>query len=96
MTQFFRVDDMFDFDNASFSHTVNDRKVSPVIKPAAQLVYTNYYFYVHYLPLVAIFIASLELLFLFNVQYLACADCEVGPMGYHNVNTKHTYIAIAR
>ena len=33
VTQFFRVDDMFDFDNASFSHTVNDRKVSLVTLP---------------------------------------------------------------
>lgn len=31
-----------------------------------------------------------------DVKYLACADCEIGPIGYYNMNTKISYIALAR
>ena len=31
-----------------------------------------------------------------NVKYLACADCEIGPVGYYNINTKISYVAMAR
>ncbi|KAL0277613.1 UNVERIFIED_CONTAM: hypothetical protein PYX00_004846 [Menopon gallinae] len=31
-----------------------------------------------------------------DIKYLACADCEIGPVGYHNLNTKVSYIALAR
>ncbi|CAB4054420.1 RABIF [Lepeophtheirus salmonis] len=44
--QYYRVEDMFDFDNVGFSHTVDDTK------------------------------------------FLACADCEMGPIGWHSLSTK--------
>ena len=44
--EFFRVDDMFDFDNLGFTNTVENRK------------------------------------------YLSCADCDLGPLGYHDLTTK--------
>uniref|UniRef100_A0A182QXS2 Guanine nucleotide exchange factor MSS4 n=1 Tax=Anopheles farauti TaxID=69004 RepID=A0A182QXS2_9DIPT len=31
-----------------------------------------------------------------NRKYLICADCEVGPIGYHDLETKKSYIALAR
>lgn len=31
-----------------------------------------------------------------DVKYLACADCEIGPVGYYNMNTKVSYVALAR
>ena len=54
LSQFYRVEDMFDFDNVGFSKTVD------------------------------------------NMKYLICADCEAGPIGYHDLNTKKCYVAISR
>lgn len=31
-----------------------------------------------------------------NCKYLICADCEMGPVGYHDVTTKCCYIALKR
>ncbi|XP_053664473.1 guanine nucleotide exchange factor MSS4 homolog [Anopheles marshallii] len=31
-----------------------------------------------------------------NRKYLTCADCELGPIGYHDLETKKSYIALAR
>ncbi|XP_058453344.1 guanine nucleotide exchange factor MSS4 homolog [Malaya genurostris] len=31
-----------------------------------------------------------------NVKYLICADCEVGPVGYHDLQTKQCFIALDR
>ena len=31
-----------------------------------------------------------------DIKYLACADCEIGPVGYYNMNTKISYVALAR
>ncbi|KZC10503.1 PREDICTED: guanine nucleotide exchange factor MSS4 homolog [Dufourea novaeangliae] len=31
-----------------------------------------------------------------NVKYLACADCERGPVGWHDLTTKKSYIALSR
>lgn len=31
-----------------------------------------------------------------NWKYLICADCEMGPVGYHDVTTKCCYIALKR
>ncbi|XP_012146816.1 RAB interacting factor STRAT isoform X2 [Megachile rotundata] len=31
-----------------------------------------------------------------NVKYLACADCERGPVGWHDLSTKKSYIALSR
>lgn len=31
-----------------------------------------------------------------DIKYLACADCEIGPVGYYNMNTKVSYVALAR
>lgn len=31
-----------------------------------------------------------------DIKYLACADCENGPVGYHDLNTSKSYIAHAR
>ncbi|XP_012287209.1 guanine nucleotide exchange factor MSS4 [Orussus abietinus] len=31
-----------------------------------------------------------------NVKYLACADCEQGPVGWHDLTTKKSYIALSR
>lgn len=31
-----------------------------------------------------------------NVKYLACADCEKGPVGWHDLATKKSYIALTR
>ena len=46
VTEFFRVEDMFDFDNLGFTNTVG------------------------------------------NMKYLSCADCDLGPLGYHDLTTK--------
>jgi len=54
VNQFFRVEDMFDFDNLGFTNTVDTTK------------------------------------------FLSCADCDVGPLGYHNLTTKISYVALAR
>lgn len=52
--QFYRVDDMFDFENLGFSNTVG------------------------------------------NIKYLICADCEIGPIGWHSLDTKKSYVALSR
>ncbi|XP_015116155.1 guanine nucleotide exchange factor MSS4 homolog [Diachasma alloeum] len=31
-----------------------------------------------------------------NVKYLACADCEIGPIGYVDQSTKMFYVALSR
>ncbi|XP_066581259.1 guanine nucleotide exchange factor MSS4 homolog [Prorops nasuta] len=31
-----------------------------------------------------------------NVKYLACADCERGPVGWHDLGSKKSYIALSR
>lgn len=31
-----------------------------------------------------------------NVKYLACADCERGPVGWHDLSTFRSYIALCR
>lgn len=31
-----------------------------------------------------------------NCKYLSCADCDAGPVGYYNMNTKHSYVALSR
>lgn len=31
-----------------------------------------------------------------SVKFLVCADCELGPIGYHDIPTKKSYIALAR
>ncbi|XP_076651463.1 RAB interacting factor STRAT [Halictus rubicundus] len=31
-----------------------------------------------------------------NVKYLACADCERGPVGWHDLATKKSYISLSR
>ena len=54
LAQFYRVEDMFDFDNVGFSKTVD------------------------------------------NMKYLICADCDAGPIGYHDLNTKKCYVALSR
>jgi len=54
LDQFYRVEDMFDFDNMGFTNTVE------------------------------------------HIKFLSCGDCEVGPLGYHNLQTKKSYLALAR
>ncbi|XP_059098460.1 guanine nucleotide exchange factor MSS4 homolog [Tigriopus californicus] len=54
LSQFYRVEDMFDFDNIGFSHTVGD------------------------------------------IKYLICADCEIGPVGWHSISSKKCYVALTR
>ncbi|XP_034825996.1 guanine nucleotide exchange factor MSS4 homolog [Maniola hyperantus] len=29
-------------------------------------------------------------------KYLSCADCDAGPVGYYDMNTKHSYVALCR
>ena len=29
-------------------------------------------------------------------KYLSCADCDLGPIGYHDLNTKFSYVALSR
>lgn len=31
-----------------------------------------------------------------SIKYLVCADCELGPIGYHEITTKKSYIALER
>lgn len=31
-----------------------------------------------------------------NVQYLACADCERGPVGWLDLSTRKSYVALSR
>lgn len=31
-----------------------------------------------------------------NLKYLTCADCEIGPIGWHSLETKKTYVALSR
>ena len=31
-----------------------------------------------------------------SLKYLICADCEVGPLGWHCISTKKNYVALAR
>ena len=31
-----------------------------------------------------------------EVKYLICADCEAGPIGYHDLRTKKSYVALSR
>lgn len=31
-----------------------------------------------------------------NVKYLSCADCERGPVGWYDLSTKKSYIALSR
>ncbi len=52
--EFFKVNDMFDFDNVGFSNTVR------------------------------------------NIKYLACADCDVGPIGYHTIDDRASFVALDR
>jgi len=54
VTKFYRVDDMFHFDNIGFSNTVG------------------------------------------NYKFLSCADCDLAPIGYHDISTRLSYIAIDR
>jgi len=54
LSQFFKVADMFDFDNIGFTNTVGMTK------------------------------------------FLSCADCDVGPLGYHDLTTKISYLSLAR
>lgn len=51
---YWRVDNIFTFENIGFSNTVD------------------------------------------NVKYLTCADCEIGPIGWHNISNEKSYVALAR
>jgi hypothetical protein len=31
-----------------------------------------------------------------DYKYLICADCEMGPFGYHDISTKKNYVALKR
>uniref|UniRef100_A0A1B0CZD7 Guanine nucleotide exchange factor n=1 Tax=Phlebotomus papatasi TaxID=29031 RepID=A0A1B0CZD7_PHLPP len=31
-----------------------------------------------------------------NTKFLVCADCETGPVGYHNITSKKSYVALSR
>ncbi len=31
-----------------------------------------------------------------DIKYLACAECDIGPIGWHNLCDKKCYIAINR
>jgi hypothetical protein len=31
-----------------------------------------------------------------NYKFLICADCEMGPVGYHDLETKKSFVALAR
>lgn len=31
-----------------------------------------------------------------NTKYLICADCEMGPVGYHDIISKNCFIALQR
>ncbi|XP_035234103.1 guanine nucleotide exchange factor MSS4-like [Stegodyphus dumicola] len=54
MNKYWRVDNMYSFENVGFSKTVD------------------------------------------GVKYLICADCEIGPIGYHDLNTKLSYVSLCK
>jgi hypothetical protein len=31
-----------------------------------------------------------------NYKYLVCADCEIGPIGWHCIDSKESYVADQR
>lgn len=31
-----------------------------------------------------------------DLKYLICADCEMGPVGYHVISSKKNYVALER
>jgi len=31
-----------------------------------------------------------------NFKYLSCADCDLGPIGYHDLTTKISFLAVSR
>lgn len=31
-----------------------------------------------------------------NTKYLACAECELGPLGTHDLTTKKSYLSVDR
>lgn len=31
-----------------------------------------------------------------NTKYLTCADCDAGPIGYHDIPSKISYVAFSR
>lgn len=31
-----------------------------------------------------------------NTKYLICADCDAGPIGYHDILSKISYVALTR
>ena len=31
-----------------------------------------------------------------NMKYLICADCDAGPIGYHDTTSKKSYVALSR
>ncbi|XP_021191466.3 guanine nucleotide exchange factor MSS4 homolog [Helicoverpa armigera] len=31
-----------------------------------------------------------------NCKYLSCADCDAGPVGFYDMDTKHSYVALSR
>lgn len=31
-----------------------------------------------------------------NHKFLICADCEMGPVGYHDLESKKSFVALAR
>lgn len=31
-----------------------------------------------------------------DFKYLICADCDMGPVGYHVISTKKNYVALIR
>lgn len=31
-----------------------------------------------------------------NHKFLICADCEMGPVGYHDLETKKSFVALSR
>ena len=70
LKQFFRVEDMFDFDNIGFTNTVETTKVGQI--------------------------CSKKYFKLISCQFLSCADCDVGPLGYHDLTTKISYLSLAR
>ena len=54
ITKFWSVDDIFTFENMTFSKTVE------------------------------------------NMKYLSCCDCEIGPIGFQDLNNKICYVAYER
>ncbi|EDV25476.1 uncharacterized protein TRIADDRAFT_23935 [Trichoplax adhaerens] len=51
LSQFWKVDNMFTFENVGFTKTVGS-----------------------------------------SIKYLICADCEIGPIGWHDINDKTTFL----